>query len=129
VENQQQVSHSSHRPLEISPTPRDFHIPTAQAGRAWKRGKPNPGFPLFHTRPAMMTTVPFKKPNLAAFGGPRTTKNKESIPPKVPSPPSRLSGSPRIGNEIRFQAHSALESNIDFRLTYGLENARIKQVQ
>ena len=30
VENQKQVSHASHRPLEISQTPRDFHIPTAQ---------------------------------------------------------------------------------------------------
>jgi len=29
VENQTQVSHGSHRPLEISPTPRDFHFSTA----------------------------------------------------------------------------------------------------
>jgi transposase len=29
VENQAQVSHGSHRPLEISPTPRDSHFPTA----------------------------------------------------------------------------------------------------
>ena len=29
VENQDQVSHRSHRPLEISPTPRDSHFPTA----------------------------------------------------------------------------------------------------
>jgi transposase len=29
VENQTQVSHGSHRPLEISPTPRDSHFPTA----------------------------------------------------------------------------------------------------
>ena len=28
VENQTQVSHDSHRPLEISPTPRDSHFPT-----------------------------------------------------------------------------------------------------
>jgi transposase len=28
VENQTQVSHGSHRPLEISPTPRDSHFPT-----------------------------------------------------------------------------------------------------
>src|SRR5579859_6375600 len=61
VENQTQVFHSSHRPLEISPTPRDFHIPTAQASRAWKSGKPKSGFPLSHTRPATMTTVHFKK--------------------------------------------------------------------
>src|ERR1700719_1257210 len=29
VENQNQVSHGSHRPLEISPTPRESHFPTA----------------------------------------------------------------------------------------------------
>jgi len=29
VENQTQVSHDSHRPLEISPTPRDSHFPSA----------------------------------------------------------------------------------------------------
>ena len=29
MENQNQVSHLFHRPLEISQTPRDFHIPTA----------------------------------------------------------------------------------------------------
>jgi len=29
VENQDQVSHRSHRPLEISPIPRDSHFPTA----------------------------------------------------------------------------------------------------
>jgi transposase len=31
VENQTQVSHGSHRPLEISPTPRDSHFSTAPA--------------------------------------------------------------------------------------------------
>lgn len=31
MENQKQVSHASHRPLEISQTRRDFHIPTAPA--------------------------------------------------------------------------------------------------
>jgi hypothetical protein len=30
VEKQKQLSHSFHRPLEISQKPRDFHIPTAQ---------------------------------------------------------------------------------------------------
>jgi transposase len=33
VENQTQVSHRSHRPLEISPTARDSHFPTASAIR------------------------------------------------------------------------------------------------
>src|SRR5207247_5732574 len=89
VENQRQVFHSCHRPLEISPTPRDFHIPTAQAGRAWKSGKPKSGFPLSHPRPATMTTIHFKKskskskpksksqPNLAASGGQKTSQKGE----------------------------------------------------
>ena len=121
VENQTQVFHSSHRPLEISPTPRDFHIPTAQAGRAWKSGKPKSGFPLSHTRPATMTTILFKtsksKPNLAASGGQRTNQKKESFTPQSVisvRPTSRLtshwkrnplSGSFRVGNKYRFQAH------------------------
>src|SRR5206468_7825690 len=131
VENQRQVFHSCHRPLEISPTPRDFHIPTAQAGRAWKSGKPKSGFPLSHTRPATMTTIPFKtsksKPNLAASGGQRTNQKKRASRRKMTSPYARLPGSPRTGNETHFQAHSALEINIDFRLTFGLENAVCRQ--
>jgi hypothetical protein len=131
VENQTQVFHSSHRPLEISPTPRDFHIPTAPAGRAWKSGKPKSGFPLSHTQPATMTTVHFKKskskskakPTLAASGGKRTTQKRRASHSRVPTSRSRFSGSPRIGIKTRSQAHSALESNIDFRLTFGLENA------
>jgi hypothetical protein len=35
-----------------------------------------------------------------------------------------ISGSSRIGIKVRFQAHPALESNLDFRLISGLENAR-----
>ena len=122
-----QVFHSSHCPLEISPTPRDFHIPTAQAGRAWKSGKPKSGFPLSPTRPATMTTIPFKtsksKPNLAASGGQKRNQRRRASRRKVSSPYARFPGSPRIGNESPFQAHSALETNIDFRLTFGLENA------
>jgi len=127
VENQRQVFHSSHRPLEISPTARDFHIPTAPAGRAWKSGKPKSGFPLSPTRPATMTTIPFKtsksKPNLAASGGQKRNQRRRASRRKVSSPYARFPGSPRIGNESPFQAHSALEINIDFRLTFGLENA------
>ena len=125
VENQNQVSHSSHRPLEISPTPRDFHIPTAQAGRAWESGKPKSGFPLSHTRPATMTTIHFKKsksksrakPNFAASGGPKNNPKKESITQQSADfvlPMFRLtshwkrhllSGSFRVGIKHRFQAH------------------------
>ena len=49
VEIQRQDFPSSHRSLEISPTTRDSHIPTAptEAG-GWKSGKPKAGFPLSH---------------------------------------------------------------------------------
>src|SRR2546430_16028347 len=107
---------------------RDSHIPTAQAGRAWKSGKPKSGFPLPHTRPATMT-IPFKtsksKPTLAASGGQRTNQRRRGSRRKMSSPYARLPGSPRTGNETHFQAHSALEINIDFRLTFGLENALV----
>jgi hypothetical protein len=131
VENQKQVSHSSHRPLEISPTPRDFHIPTAQAGRAWKSGKPKSGFPLSHTRPAMMTTIHFGKSKSKSKSNPsrrlrrrvnKTSKGEHHAAECRLHAPN-FSGSPRIGIKTRFQAHSVLESKIDFRLTFGLENA------
>jgi hypothetical protein len=54
---------------------------------------------------------------------PENNLKKESIAQHSVIPQFRISGSPRIGNETHFQAHSALESNIDFRLTFGLENA------
>src|ERR1035437_1216162 len=38
-------------------------------------------------------------------------------------PASPFSGSRRIGIELPFQAHGVLESILDFRLIYGLENA------
>src|SRR5712692_3140780 len=111
-----------------------------------KSGKPKAGFPLFppplgnlanparfphsHARPATVTAVHFEKskPNRAASGGPRTNQKRRASHSRASSPRSRISGSPRIGNEIRFQAHSALEINIDFRLTFGLENAVVDSV-
>jgi hypothetical protein len=57
VENQTQVFHASHRPLKIPQNRRDSHISTARACTAWKSGKPNNGFPLFHPAHAMTMTV------------------------------------------------------------------------
>ncbi len=54
-----QLSHSSHRPLEIAHTTRDSHIYTAAASPPWKSGNPNPGFPTFPTPLAMTTPVSF----------------------------------------------------------------------
>jgi hypothetical protein len=102
VENQTQVSHSSHRPLEISQTPRDFHIPTAQASTAWKSGKPKTGFPLSHTVPATTTTV--------------------SLSPN-PNPKERKSAAARPLHPPNFQDHLVLESKPGFRIILGLEYA------
>jgi len=57
VENQTQVSHTSHRPLQIPQNRRDLHISTALACTAWKSGKPKTGFPLSHSAHATTTTV------------------------------------------------------------------------
>jgi len=62
VENQTAVSHTFHRPLEISQQQRDSHISTAPACAGWKSGKPKPGFPLSHAVQAMMMTVLVSKP-------------------------------------------------------------------
>jgi hypothetical protein len=47
VENETRVSHASHRPLEISPTPRDFHIPTAPRVCRMEKWKTKTRFPTF----------------------------------------------------------------------------------
>ena len=62
VENQTAVSHTVHRPLEISQQQRDSHISTAPACAGWKSAKPKPGFPLSHAVQAMMMTVLVSKP-------------------------------------------------------------------
>src|SRR5438128_10040203 len=74
-----------------------------------------------------MTTIHFRKSksksNLAASGGSKNNPKRRASRSRVPTSYSRFSGSPRIGIKTRFQAHSALESNTYFRLTFGLENA------
>ena len=65
MENQNQVSHLFHRPLEISQTPRDFHIPTDPAAcpltnQNQERKSPLRGsvFPFFMTfAPSRRKTV------------------------------------------------------------------------
>src|ERR1041385_4971997 len=65
------LSTRSHRSLEISPTPRDFHIPTAGAGRGWKKWKTKTRFPTFSTRgPRLQLRV----------APPSKTKNRRSGP-------------------------------------------------
>src|SRR6202035_5758322 len=102
VENQTQVFHSSHRPLEISQTPRDFHIPTATACIAWKSGKPKNGFPLSHAMHATTTTVSLSQ----------TQPQRKEVGRCAASSPTLLSGSSCIGIKP------------GFRIIRGLENAR-----
>ena len=98
VENQTQVFHASHRPLKIPQNRRDSHISTAWACTAWKSGKPNNGFPLFHPAHAMTMTVLSLNPK-----------------PKKGSRPLR--------GLLILQTGSSRSSKTDFMLIFQLENA------
>src|SRR3989442_687293 len=76
-----------------------LHIPTAWHRPGWKSGKPNSGFPLFHSRLA-------------------TTTESESLEPKT-----KKGDRPHRGLLHNFQDHLVLETEIDFRIILGLENA------
>jgi hypothetical protein len=102
VENQTQVSHSSHRPLEIWQTAPDFHIPTASAYAGWESGKPQTGFPLSHA--AQATTIP------VSFSPKTQTQERKSTAARPPHPDP-------------FQDHLVLETQPGFRIILGLENA------
>jgi hypothetical protein len=110
VENQKQVSHPSHRPLEISPTARDSHIPTARLRPGWKSGKPKAGFPLSHAGLATMnpiyTSKDLKHHNRRA-DGPTERKAAAGAPFCLP----------------RFQGHLLPESKARFSIILRLENA------
>jgi hypothetical protein len=102
VEKQKQLSPSFHRPLGISQTARDSHIPTARLRPGWKSGKPKTGFPLFHTWLATTTSV-------SLFSNPKLKKGSR----------------PRRGLLfITFQDHLVLETESGFRIILGLENAQ-----
>ena len=101
MENQEQVFHRFHRPLEISPQRRDFHIPTARLRPAWESGKPKSGFPLSHAGLAKTTGIPTDS-NLKTKKGSRPLRGLHIL---------------------TFQDHSVLETNIDFRSILGLEKA------
>jgi hypothetical protein len=110
VENRKQVSHPSHRPLEISPTARDFHIPTARLRPGWKSGKPKAGFPLSHAGLATMNPIYISKDlkhHNRRIGGPTERKTAAKAPFWLP----------------RFQDHLVLESKVRFSIILRLENA------
>jgi len=116
VENQKQVSHPFHRPLEISQRARDSHIPTAPAiliglrenrgtGKncgPWKSGNPKAEFPLSH-----------RPDSLRRKEGDRFEQAPEGAERKPVSAAARL----------RFQYHLALETKDDFSIILRLENA------
>jgi hypothetical protein len=110
VESRKQVSHPSHRPLEISPTARDFHIPTARLRPGWESGKPKAGFPLSHAGFATMNPIyisqDLKHHNRRA-GGPTERKTAARAPFR----------------RLRFQDHLVLESRVRFSIILRLENA------
>jgi len=99
VENQTAVSHLSHSPLEIA----NHAIPTFPQRR-------QRGFCFLESQHQRARA-------LRALAG--TERRELSNATNERS----ASGSSRIGMEVRFQAHPALESKFDFRLICELENA------
>jgi hypothetical protein len=100
VEKQTPLSHSFHRPLEISQTARDSHIPTAQL-RA--RGKVENQTQVFH-----FPTVARDYHDGSFAQNPKNQERKSA----AARPP-----------HLTFQDHLVLETGPGFRIIFGLENA------
>jgi len=100
-EKHKQLSLPFHRPLEISPTARDSHIPTAWRRPGWKSGKPKSGFPLSHA--GLATTAGF-----SVYSGPKYKKGIRPLRGLIP---------------MVFQDHAVLETKPGFRIILRLENA------
>jgi hypothetical protein len=108
VENHEQVSPSSHRPLEISQGRRDSHIPTARRRPAGERGKPKSGFPHSPATLATATASPSSEQQNQTLG---RSARKTGERPLAVHPP------------LPFQYHLALETKVDFSIILRLENA------
>ena len=106
VENQTTVFHRLHRPLEIA----HFAISTFPQRRR-----------LFSLIQTETNTSPCA--SVGRSGQEQDRRKEASGSVRRRRQPALVSGSSRIGNKSRFQAHSALEINFDFRLISGLENA------
>ncbi len=104
LENQTTVFHRSHRPLEIAAA-----IPTFPQRRRRESLIPIRSLAPFGRWRSKLTKYANERRHLAAVRRGRATLI--------------ISGSSRIGIEVSFQAHLALESIFDFRLICGLENA------
>ena len=105
VANHEQVSPSSHRPLEISQGRRDSHIPTARRHPAGERGKPKSGFP--HS-PADARDGDCESLFRTAKPNPRAFRPKDRRKAASRSSAAAFSVSACVGNESRFQYHSSI---------------------
>jgi hypothetical protein len=120
VESQNQASPSFHEPLgNLAKSGRDSHIPTAPATRT--DGKVENQRQVFHFPTASIPSLPNQK--TAGLRPAEDQRKETSAVIRSRDNASRLSGSLRIGINLAFQAHPALESILDFRLISGLENA------
>src|ERR1700674_1378436 len=90
LENQTQVFHPFHRPLEISRRAQDFHIPTAQLA---PRGKVENQKPVSH------------------FSTPRKRRRQPFLSPQTLTPNERKSAATRPPHPPCFQDHLVLKSN------------------
>ncbi|MBL8233361.1 MAG: hypothetical protein JNL98_33000 [Bryobacterales bacterium] len=100
MEKQKQLSHSSHRPLEISPTTRDSHIPTA---RLRARGK------VDNLAVSHFPTAACDDGGSFFFSIPKPKKGTRPLQAIL---------------VILFQDQPPLETEPDFRIILGLENAQ-----
>jgi hypothetical protein len=121
VESQRQASHSFHEPLgNLANTRRDSHIPTAPTTRAMEKWKTKSRFSTFPPPRFLSLKTKTQKPNA---GLRPAYQNQRKETPHSTDIYLTISSSFRIGMNLSFQAHLALESILDFRLISGLENA------
>ena len=141
VESQKQASPSFHEPLGNPATGRrDSHIPTVPATKA--DGKVENQNQVFHFPTATIPSFPPQHINGGrGFAAPirralarccaHRQDNERRLSAATPTGSNHLptSGSSPIGIDLPFQAHLALESIPDFRLTSGLENAELEKAE
>jgi hypothetical protein len=116
----------STNPLEISPKAGEIPTFPQLGGSGMEKGKTKNRFPTFPFRFATTTTT--RSPSntgrqRASPPPPQSYLQFDRKEPAADRPHLEISGSSRIGMKSQFQAHLALESNFDFRLISGLENA------
>jgi len=102
VEKQKRLSQAFHRPLEISQTARDFHIPTT---RLRGHGKVENQKQVSHFPTAA------RDDDACSF---------------IPNPKTKKGSRPLRGLLMfTFQDHLVLETELGFRIILGLENASV----